>query len=99
MASKKVAKSKATRIKPGEPKTAHHKRSRDFVRVASRLARRLRQLREERGWTVNQAAEAYGVEPMTVWRLESGEANPTLATLVSVAVALGVPVSELLDAR
>lgn len=97
MATKKARKATKKPTKPGEPKTRHHKQSRDFRRVASRLARRLRQVREERGWTVNQAAEAYGVEPMSVWRLESGESNPTLATMVSISVALEVSLAELLD--
>lgn len=101
MATKKrPTKKRAARpVSRAEPKTAHHKRSKDFRRVAATLARRLRLAREGRGWTVDRAAQEYGVEPMSVWRLETGEANPTLATLVSIASALKVLLSELLDEK
>lgn len=103
MAAKKARRKKAPRraFKPAkpEPKTAHHKRSKEFRRVAAALAQRLRSAREGRGWTVDRAAQEYGVEPMSVWRLETGEANPTLATLVSIAAALKVSLSELLNEK
>lgn len=51
-----------------------------------------------RRWTVEQAAEAYRVEPAQVRRMESGKANPSLAVLTSIASALSLPVSELLGA-
>lgn len=95
MATKKAKRRTKAAGKP-EPKTAHHKRSREFGRIAAALAQRLRLAREGRGWTVDRAAQEYGVEPMSVWRLETGEANPTLATLVSIAAALKMSLSDLL---
>lgn len=95
----KQAKRRTKAVSKPEPKTAHHKRSKDFRRVAAALARRLRLAREGRGWTVDRAAQEYGVEPMSVWRMETGEANPTLATLVSIATALKVSLSDLLDEK
>lgn len=98
MATKKAKRRTKAAGKP-EPKTAHHKRSAGFRRAAAALAERLRMAREGRGWTVDRAAQEYGVEPMSVWRLETGEANPTLATLVSIAAALKVSLSDLLDEK
>lgn len=95
----KKAKRRAKAAGKPEPKTAHHKRSKEFRRVAAALAQRLRSAREGRGWTVDRAAQEYAVEPMSVWRLETGEANPTLATLVSIAAALKMSLSELLDEK
>jgi len=67
-----------------------------FRRVAKSLSRRARELRAARQWTIEVAAERIGVEPAQVRRIESGQANPSLAILVSVAAAFGLSVSELL---
>lgn len=64
--------------------------------MAALLARRLRELRTARDWTIEEAAERIGVEPAHVRRIESGAANPSLAVLVSIAHAFGMRVSELL---
>lgn len=82
---------------PGSPKTLVHRQSPAFRKIMGRLARRIRRLRNEHGWTVEGAAERFGVEPAHVRRIESGKANPSLAVLVSIAGALGLTVSELLE--
>ena len=63
----------------------------------ARLARRIRELRKERGWTVEHSAERFGVEPAHVRRLEQGNGNPSLAILVSIAHAFDLQLSKLLD--
>ena len=95
--AKKPRKAPATARGTSQPKTSHHKDSLSFRRAVRALARRLRKERNDRSWTIEEAAEHFGVEPMTIHRLETGDSNPTLATLVSVAGALGLTVSELLD--
>ena len=66
--------------------------------AASRnLARTLGQLREIRGWTQAQLAEASGVPRPTIANLESGSANPTLSVLTRIAGALGVTLDELVS--
>ncbi|MGA2447470.1 MAG: helix-turn-helix transcriptional regulator [Polyangiaceae bacterium] len=77
--------------------TRHHRESSAFRRVVVELGRRLRELRRERGWTVEKAAERYGVEPAHVRRVEAGRTNPSLATLVSIARALALELADLLD--
>jgi len=65
-------------------------------RTASHLARNLVSLRHTRGLTQDGLAKAAAVPRSTVANLESGAGNPSLAVLVKVAGALGVPIDELL---
>ncbi len=67
---------------------------RDLRRTTLRLAKSLRRLRAERGWSLRAAARRIGVGAPAVRRMESGAANPSLAVLVSVARACGVPLRE-----
>lgn len=64
--------------------------------IASHLARNLAALRHVRGQTQDALAKTAGVPRSTIANLESGEGNPSLAVLVKVAGALGVPIDELL---
>jgi transcriptional regulator with XRE-family HTH domain len=63
--------------------------------LAARLAANVRQLRQTRGMTQQQMAKLSRLPRATWANLESGSANPTLAVLHSVAVALQVPLEEL----
>lgn len=81
----------------GIPKTLHHRESASFRHVALQLGRRVRELRQDRGWTVEEAAERFGIEPAHVRRIEAGRTNPSLATLVSIARALSTELADLLD--
>jgi transcriptional regulator with XRE-family HTH domain len=60
-----------------------------------RLGNRLRDLRVERGLSQEEAAEAMGIHPKSMPRLEGGTTNPTLATLVAASVAYKVPLRDL----
>jgi transcriptional regulator with XRE-family HTH domain len=66
--------------------------------LAERLAKNVRELRRARGLTQNQMAKISGLPRATWANLESGAANPTLAVLYGVALALQVPIEELLGA-
>ena len=85
------------RSPPPRSKTLHHRRKPAFKKVASRLARRVRALREERGWGIEAAAEKFGIEPAHVRRIEGGDANPSLAILASIATAFDLSVGALID--
>src|SRR5688572_22140522 len=65
-------------------------------RIAAHLARNLASLRHTRSLTQQELARAAAVPRSTIANLESGEGNPSLAVLVKVAGALGVPIDELL---
>ena len=64
-------------------------------RSAIHLAQNVRRLREERGLSQQQMAELSGVPRPTWASLESGSANPTLAVLSKVKLALQVSIEEL----
>lgn len=64
--------------------------------LGERLARNIRQLRDTRGMTQDQMARLSGLPRATWSNLESGTANPTLSVLLKVAVALQIPVEELI---
>jgi len=83
-------------IRDGIPKTAHHRQSAAFRRVAAQLGRQVRARRHELGWTIEEAAERFGIEPAHVRRIEAGRTNPSLATLVSIALGFSTDVADLL---
>lgn len=62
------------------------------------LAKKVKVLRAERGWTQKQLAEASGVSACTIGLLESkkSEIRPSISTLVKLACALGVDKDELI---
>jgi len=64
--------------------------------AASHLARNLASLRHTRALTQGDLAKSAEVPRSTIANLESGAGNPSLAVLVKVAAALGVPIDELL---
>ena len=68
----------------------------DTPAAAQHLARNLASLRHTRSLTQGALAKAAGVPRSTIATLESGAGNPSLAVLVKVASALGVPIDELL---
>jgi DNA-binding XRE family transcriptional regulator len=69
---------------------------RAFDVLAVRLGSRMRQLRATKGWTQRATADRIGIGAAVVRRLENGSANPSLAILVSVARAFGIPLKHLL---
>jgi transcriptional regulator with XRE-family HTH domain len=67
-------------------------------KLAVDLGRRLRRFRQDRSLTQAEVAEAAGIEPDTVGRLERGLRLPSLAVLAKLAETLGVaPVDLLAD--
>jgi transcriptional regulator with XRE-family HTH domain len=49
----------------------------------------LTQLREETGWTQQQAADASGVNKRLIWSWEMGRVSPTLRTLDRLLAVYG----------
>ncbi|MFC3914390.1 helix-turn-helix domain-containing protein [Pseudaeromonas sharmana] len=64
----------------------------DFQRL---LATRLRQLREQQGWSLEQLAEQAGVSRSNISSIERGQSSPTAAVLDRLATALGIPLASL----
>lgn len=64
--------------------------------VASWIGRRIRTLREQRGWSQAQLAHNARIAQATVSRMEAGKKIPRLTTLVIVATSLGTTLNDLL---
>lgn len=65
-------------------------------RIIADVGRRVAELRRERGWTQQEAAEHLRMPLKNLQRVEVGM-NLTIRTLVRVAKGLGVPTRELFD--
>lgn len=61
-----------------------------------RIAVRLKALRHERGWSLDQLAARTGVSRATLSRLENGEVSPTANVLGRLCTAFGVTLSRLM---
>lgn len=62
------------------------------------LATRLKQLRQDRGWSLQVLAERSGVSVGMLSEIERGTKNPTVRLAYQVAQALGCSISTLVDA-
>ncbi|WDL95595.1 helix-turn-helix domain-containing protein [Alicyclobacillus sp. ALC3] len=62
-----------------------------------RLGSRLRQLRHERGLSLDKLAELTGVSKPMLGQVERGTSSPTVATLWKIATGLQVPFTALLQ--
>jgi transcriptional regulator with XRE-family HTH domain len=60
------------------------------------VARNVRRLRRERGYSQSELARRAELSKQTLSSIEAGEANPTVLTLTAIACALAVPVAHLL---
>ncbi|WP_420406681.1 helix-turn-helix domain-containing protein [Hoeflea sp.] len=61
-----------------------------------RLAERLKQVRTEQGWSLQDLAERSGVSRSTLSRIENGEVSPTAETLGGLSAAYHMTISQLL---
>lgn len=65
--------------------------------AASVFAQRLRELRGSRKLSQQALADIANVEKRTIQKIEMAQWSPTLDTLVSIARALGISMSELMN--
>ncbi|TMV79505.1 helix-turn-helix transcriptional regulator [Thioclava sp. BHET1] len=61
----------------------------------NRLAFHAKRVREKKGLRQSDLAEMMNTSSSAVWTLEHGRHNANLATIVALAEALGIEVSEL----
>ncbi len=71
---------------------AHEERK----RVAVPIAHSVRRLRSARSWTLNELAARSGISRRLIVQIEQGQANPSIGTLLRLADAFEVMLSELL---
>lgn len=62
------------------------------------LASRVRDLRKQRGWSLERLARASGVSRSMLSQIERNDANPTVAVALAIATALGVTLGDLVTA-
>jgi ribosome-binding protein aMBF1 (putative translation factor) len=71
----------------------------DAARLAFELGRAVRELRERRGWSQSQLAQASGMTQSAVARFEAGGTVPTLPVLERLAAALDVSLNVSFEPR
>ena len=65
--------------------------------VTQRLARNLRRLRQQKGWSQEEFAFHADIHRTYISDLERGARNPTISVVAKLAKALNVKLGELLD--
>jgi transcriptional regulator with XRE-family HTH domain len=68
----------------------------DRLAVGIAFGKRVRELRETKGWTLEVLAETAKMNELQVGHIERGASDPKLSTMVKLAKALGITISELL---
>lgn len=66
--------------------------------IAQTVCDRVRNLRKQRGWTLEQLATASGVSRSMLSQIERGSANPTLAVAYRIAQAFDMSLADLVEA-
>jgi transcriptional regulator with XRE-family HTH domain len=67
----------------------------DYVPKA--LGKRIRQLREAKGWSQEFLADEAGMHRTYLWGIEQGVRNPSVRHLTRIAEALGVSLGALFE--
>ena len=67
------------------------------ARLSRSLADAVRRLRNGRGWTLDDLARRSTVSRRLIVQIEQGEANPSIGTLLRLAGALEVPLTDLVS--
>jgi transcriptional regulator with XRE-family HTH domain len=66
------------------------------MRAAVPIALAIRRLRSARSWTLSELAARSGISRRLIVQIEQAQANPSIGTLLRLADAFGVALSELL---
>ncbi len=64
--------------------------------LADRLSARLRSLRTDQGWSLDDLAAKTGISRATISRLENGAVSPTASVLGKICAAYGLSMSRLM---
>jgi transcriptional regulator with XRE-family HTH domain len=67
--------------------------------IAAQIAARIRAERAQRRWTLDELAARSGVSRRLIVQIEQADANPSLATLLKLAAALGLTLTGLLSSE
>lgn len=64
-------------------------------KILKDFGRNLKRIRQSCGLSLRELAAAAGLEHAQIGRIELGEVNPTVTTIIDIAEALGVDPGEL----
>jgi transcriptional regulator with XRE-family HTH domain len=67
------------------------------MEINALIARRVRELRDAQGWSLDALAERSKVSRSTISLIERGQSSPTATVLDKLATALNVPLASLFD--
>ncbi len=67
--------------------------------VTTNLCERVRELRRQRGWSLEQLSAACDVSRSMLSQIERQRANPTLAVACRIAQALGLSLADLVESQ
>ncbi|GAA3058943.1 MULTISPECIES: helix-turn-helix domain-containing protein [Actinomycetes] len=70
----------------------------DHHALRAHIAAAVRAERQQAGLSISELARRVGIAKSTVSQLESGQANPSVETLWSIASTLGIPFARLVEA-
>ena len=69
----------------------------DKEQLKNKIGQRIVELRSQKGWSQSDLARACAKDRQAIEKLENGQVNPTLYSLLEVAKALEVPLKKLVD--
>ena len=64
-------------------------------RIRLKIASKIRKLRKEKSWTVEELAEKAGLSKSSLNYIERGISDPKLSSLFNISKALGLSLSDL----
>jgi ribosome-binding protein aMBF1 (putative translation factor) len=76
-------------------KTIVEKNAHDAPNICSHVGEAIRDIRLKKGWSQQDLAKKMGTEQSYVSQIESGSIIPGIPFLVSMVIALGIPLSAL----
>ena len=79
----------------GQRSSQKYRKSQKFKAAARALGLRIRELRTDRDWTLEKAAENMDLDLKHLQKVEAGQLNVTLVTLLRIADGLKEPVASL----
>ncbi len=62
--------------------------------ISGQISQRVKQMRQQRTWSLEQLAAASGVSRSMLSQIERNQANPTLAVTCKIAQAFGMSLAE-----
>ena len=79
----------------GMPRPVSQSQTQDLIKLGARV----KAIREEKGLTLQQVADAIEKDRQSIHRLEKGDFNPSYIYLLEVSKGLGIDIAELFTVR